>query len=354
MFLYFILIGIIIILRMIFKNNNKKFCISTGIVLWLFLSLRSFNIGLNDTLLVYKPFYESLPQMSITDILNNIWMSEKGFSVLSKFISLFGTDYRTFITICALPFVYCISRFIYKESKYPFLSYIVFISMLYLYGTFLIRQVIAIGICALSIEYIEKKNLKKFLLMVLLASLFHHSAIFMVLAYPFSLKNKFGIKNYVYIILAYISFIFLKKQIISILVSILSQFDFLYKYYVSLYGGLYSTSGNISMFGLLIYIAIIVFCGIVSRKNMDDKMQLYLNISTIGTIFFSFSNIIVESYRIALMFNCVNIVMIPYAISKIEDKKRRTMYQLLWIAFFLLYFFIRTINNVNANPYTFL
>lgn len=346
MILYALLISLIFLFRMIF--DKKIFCLSSGILLWLVLALRNIRIGLNDTLYVYKPFFEQITRRSFNNLISDKWF-EIGFSITSKFLSYITSNYQVYIAILAIPFIFLIIRYIYCRSSFPLLSIIIFLSLYYLYGTFLLRQVIAIGLFTLAIDAIEMKNIKKFIFWVIVASLFHKSALVLLIAYPFSNNVRFSKMNYVFILIAYVIATFFG----SLILNNLSFLDFTGKIVLGVKNGIYSTDANISMFGFLIDLVIIIFSDFLYMKNINNRANIYLNLATLGAMLFCFSKTIVEFYRISMYFSFVNIVLIPDALERVKDSKYRFLIELALLLVFIAYFLLRTINNVNANPFYF-
>lgn len=353
MIVYFICFMFLLLFN-IFSKNKKTFVFLTGMMLWGILALRSIEIGLYDTKTVYFSYFEMLEKMNFLEILKYRWMDDKIFYILMKIIKIIMNNYQVCIAILAIPFVYYTVKFIEKKSENPLLSFIVYIALYYMYGTFLLRQVIAIGIVLLSIDYIENKKFNKFFVIVCIAALFHRTAIIFLIAYPFARYNKFGIKNYIYIILT-LFFAYIGDKFV---IFFLKTFDFTNKIEFALNNNLYTVNGDISMFGLVITVCLLIFASYyrylaIKRKNYDYKNDIYLNISTLGSMMYACSSIITEFYRVALYFSIINILLVSNFIIYEKNIYIKRAEKYLIILLFVIYFFTRTINNVNANPYMF-
>lgn len=323
-------------------------------MLWGILALRSVDIGLYDTKEVYFYYFEMLGSMNFLEILKYRWMDDKIFYIGMKAIKIIVDNYQICIAILAIPFVYSTVKFIEKKSDNPFFSFVVYIALYYMYGTFLLRQVIAIGIILFSIDYIENKKIIKFIMVVLIASLFHKTALIFLIAYPFCFYNKFGLKNYIYIILSLVfSYIFN-----DFVIYFLKEFDFTNKIEFALNNGLYTINGDISMFGLVITVSLLIFASYyrkiaIKNKIYDYNKDVYLNISTLGSMMYACSGIISEFYRVALYFSIINILLISNFIIYEKKVYIRRFEKYVIFMLFVFYFLARTINNVNANPYLF-
>ena len=89
-------------------------------------------------------------------------------------------------------------------------------------------------------------------------------------------------------------------------------------------------------------------------KKEDEEINILLNLSTLGSIYYCFSASIAEFYRIALYFSVFNILLLPNALNLCEDKKIKNIMTIGAMIAFIGYFFVRTIFNTNIYPYIFL
>ena len=87
-------------------------------------------------------------------------------------------------------FNYC---FFYKNSIYPFISLLIYLSFFYFYRDFTqIRYALSCALVFWSIKYYLDKKLKYFFIFFIFAISFHNSAFILLLAIPFIhfVKNK--------------------------------------------------------------------------------------------------------------------------------------------------------------------
>ena len=88
--------------------------------------------------------------------------------------------------------------FLIKESKIPWLSLFLFIAFDHFSFSLTVhRQFIAMVITMLTIKDIQNKKLMKFFITILIASMFHQSALVFLVVYPIS---KFNLDKYFYTI----------------------------------------------------------------------------------------------------------------------------------------------------------
>lgn len=110
--------------------------------------------------------------------------SEKGFYIISSIIKTFTNDYIIyFIVISALTFI-----FLYKSLRkycfYPLIGLAVYVARFMLTRNMMqIRAALAIAIVVFALQYITKKDIKKFLFCTIIASTIHTSAIIVLPLY---------------------------------------------------------------------------------------------------------------------------------------------------------------------------
>ena len=125
----------------------------------------------------YKNYYNLQLDWNLSQILN-YERYELGFKLLTKMITLIfnNTQFYAFIiaTISIIPIAYII----YKYSKIPLLSVILYVAIdFYAFIFSGLRQGIAIALTFYSYRYIVENKTLKYLCCILLATLFHTSAI---------------------------------------------------------------------------------------------------------------------------------------------------------------------------------
>ena len=177
----------------------------------------------------YLPYYNQMYlTKSWSEMIELIGFREPGYSIFIKILGYFtGGSERYYIlvtSICSLigPFY-----LIYKYSNNYSYSLLLYYALGFYTNTFNnIRQSIAMSIVFISFYYLfENRNLIKYILMVLLATTFHYSALIMVLLYPLT-KNVISIKFLIKLILISFSLFFLAgSNILKIIIT-----NFLFKY----------------------------------------------------------------------------------------------------------------------------
>lgn len=352
MIVYIFLLISIVVSRIIIENKNV-FCIVSGFLLYLLVALRSINIGLSDTSQTYLNNFNWIKVNNIHNIFVNTPSSNSiAFNLFTKFIQLFTSNYHVYLAVIGIPYILAITYLIKNYSKYPLLSYIFFIAYYYLYSFFLVRQVFAMSFIIFSFKYLKEKKPVKFMLLVFIASLFHSSAIVVLIAYPFCHFVKFGIKNYVFISLIFVFATSLKGTVFN-LISLYAPVTSSY-----IENGIYGTSNGVFVFSILINVVLITL-GYISNKKVSYDDNILYNLATLGSIFLCFTPVVTEFYRLSLYFNVFNVVLISNDLLNLQnnkilkDKRIRVGIYIVFLVFLVFYFFTKAINNVNANPYLF-
>lgn len=155
----------------------------------LLLALRAPSVGIDLAYLSPNGYWNSfdvIRQMPWRKVLFTDFKNyEKGYVILNKVIGLLVPNKQFFLLICAILSLWPIGRFISRYSKDQYLSTIIYLALpCYEFCYSGLRQGIAIGICVLAFDAIVQKRLKLFVVLVLLASTFHSSAILFLFAYP--------------------------------------------------------------------------------------------------------------------------------------------------------------------------
>lgn len=111
------------------------------------------------------------------------------FGLINDAIALFTPNRYIFILVYTL-FVYGIYSFnFYRYTRNPYLALLIFEGLMFFFTFTYLRQILAAGIIWIAIPYIAKRQLKKYILFVIIATLIHNSAIYMILLYFIPIKR---------------------------------------------------------------------------------------------------------------------------------------------------------------------
>ena len=266
--LVFILITYVLLYKIFkLKDCKKYFCIIVFLLFTIFQGLRAIDVG-SDTE-KYVKFYNLSKNFSLLDILLcKNWVIEPGYGLLMKLLSTFNIPSQAFLIIVSAVINGGFTYFIYKESKDPLISTIIFMGAEFFTLSFTaLRQMIAVIIILNSFKYIKQKKLFKFICMVLLASTFHKTALIFIPAYLF---KDIKITKKV-ILFGVIGFFIVQLIGIPILTFLIKQFYY-DSYLISSGGGFTQT------LVILIYLLFgLCFCKHVERENHILYIFIYIS-----------------------------------------------------------------------------
>ena len=166
-----------------FPKRKRKYLILCGIVLVLFIGLRSRYVGSEDSANYYRMMQRAISSESWSEYYSSDFV-ESGFQFFLYVLSrVFKTPQIMFV-VTAVIFVSCVFYCIYKNSENVVLSTIMYITLgimqFELQG---MRQAIAMSICMVAFEFVKKKKLIPFALLMTLALQFHRTSIAFILIY---------------------------------------------------------------------------------------------------------------------------------------------------------------------------
>ena len=168
-----------------YKNIYTFFLVFPMFIL---TALRSVNIG-NDTI-SYMSAYNSLSYMPNFVIVYLDGRMEIGYLFLSWLCNQIGLSYLQFQCIISAFIYFSFYKFFKWYSLNVALCCFLFITMFRMGGTMnVIRMYCAIAILIYAIPCVLKRRLGAFLLVVVLASLFHKSSFIFIVLYPLCIRK---------------------------------------------------------------------------------------------------------------------------------------------------------------------
>lgn len=329
-------------------NWKKTFVVCSSIFLFVIIGFRDYQIGV-DTYGYMLSFNEfsylySLSWKSILEIFSV--KKEPLYVLFNLIISAFSDDFTVVLCGYALLYTIAVGVLVYRFSANPRWSYIVLLSLGFLYFAMAgIRQTMAMAILLFSYKYIKERRLLPFLLLVFLAYFFHNTAVVFLLAYPIS-TLKVNWKHLMALVTVYIVMAYFSGFVRFVLFDLLN-WDRLSSYE--------NRTVTLSFSGALIQIAIFAFAYLFRKdaeKNNRDN-QILINLSFIGCAFQLFSSVIAEFFRISMYFSIFNILMIPNVTYAIRIKSNKRIVYLVIPLLLLTYYFFFSGSDPSIVPYHF-
>ena len=308
-------------------NKIIIFCLAT--IAPILVSM--FRYGTGDYLMylnMMKVFGESGSDINSFTVVKSI---EVGFFILMRVSGFFvGDSYFLIFGIIAAIVIGLIFVGIWKQSSNIVLSvFLFFISGIY-FDTFNgVRQYIAVAIVFFSIMYIVEGNFKKYIIVILFATLFHYSAIIMLPVY-FIRNAKIDFKRALIVAVGCV----VGGDILYELVTYILQFT-RYKYFLtSIEYEVVPTDAAI-LYTTIFSFVIFFFC----RKWVGEislKLQCMLNLQLLVWCSALISLTIPLALRIQYYFLPLEIIIIPCFLKELNNKKQRIILSSLIVGVYMV------------------
>jgi len=328
---YLLLVFIPIIIYLIGLSKGKKYnkaCIIAFFsILIILLAFRSIEIGTDS-----KAYFITFNKISNLQFGNLLHFSEKEeflFYFLNKIVSYIGGDFQFFLLVCALISILPLLFLYKKEVNNSVLSISLFLIVapfsIYFSG---IRQSLALGVVAIAFKFIKEKKIIPFLLLILMASYFHKSAIFCLILYP--LYHVKITNRWLIFIIPIMTCVFLfREQIFSLILQFIST-NFYESYNYIKPTGAFSILILLSAFAVYSYL-------LPDKSKLDNDFIGLRNFLLMAICIQFFASINSQIMRI----NYYLLLFVPLLIPKVKEKSKNGNFKLVnLIEFIMIVFFI--------------
>lgn len=328
MIIYYFIFLLILSLYILGENNYKFriiFLFISALILFVIAAFRS--KGVDNDYGGYESMFNSANTLSyylhnIGELMINNYPMVLIVSSISK--NLFHTGVGFLFLVYAFFGVSFKIKAIKELSPFLLLSVLIYFSNFFLLHEMTqIRSGVATGLLLLSIPSIEKKHFLNFMKYVLLASLFHYTALIFIPLYFISTK-KINITLYMTLLIGSIS-IFLLNISIHHFINILGDNPLTHRYFVQTDTFSQGNSTEINPFNILAILHLVLsFFFLMKAKTMALKNKYSLILIKIYifsiVIFYLFSDLPVFAFRLYEVLTVVEIILIPFIIYVIKQK----------------------------------
>lgn len=304
------------------KKAKKVFGVVTFFQLFLILGLRAHTVGTDtENYLFLFGLLSNGVKFSGFEPLNLIVMKAISFLPNSQLVLLCTYAFFT---------IFLFYKYIYMESDDPCLSVAVFSGMMYYFFCFnAMRQGLAMAISAVAIANLLKGKSGKFLMLVLIASGFHASALVVFpLWFVKKMWSRYTFKKCIFFIFTSALMSVFGRSVLKVLLVFFPS----YQRYLS---GAFSDNGN--YLNPLMYMVLLIFLTIIwSGYKKKDKDHFYFVVLGIGTVFYFMSIQVEIVSRIVYYFTMTVIVLLPNMLKRIPQiRNRLTLYVCAHTAIFI-------------------
>lgn len=302
--IYLILIVFIIATGLLCRNREKYVLISC-FSMFVVYGLRNGRLFGLDASSYYSVFVSVGRLSSISELpFQNI-----GFGLFTYIINRWtGGNYQLFVTIIAAFVCFAFYRFIKKYSVNPLLSFMWYFGLLYFALNFTIfKQSIAMAILFFAFDALMERKAIKYIIIVLIASLFHAPAMVLLPAYWLS-KIKPGKSYIVLVAVALLVTYLFRNQILH----------FMYNFYET--GEILAESPEF-LGGKVIYMLFILCVAMLLRTpTSEDRLYcvllIFAGIAVVLQTFCYYNNMF---ERLADYYYQFSVLLIPLIIENREE-----------------------------------
>lgn len=329
-----------------FKRNTSKgirlnylFWVLSMAVFVFIYGFRESGVGVDD--LTYQRIFNNTALNGVFTQFIQTTM-EPGYILLNYIISLFTDNFQVVIFITTLiPIVLYYKALEYEADKIS-MFWAVFLlgTILLIYFCGITRLFIASSIIAYGLRFVFEKKSIKYLVVVLIATTFHYSAIFMIFLLYFSTEKE-GKKR------SNIKLFFLIAIIMPIVIFIISNYIFpnmgdRYSNYTEIKDG----SLSIGAFDKLPFVLVALFFSkdmLKNNKNIDKYITIYAM-----ALIISVYSVFLDIGRIQWYCMFSTCIILP-SILEVLKKVKKQEYTIIYIPLMMIYAILYAYVNLNVS-----
>lgn len=320
------------------KGPQNYFVFLTAIILIMVAGLR-WRVGTD-----YVTYSLNYPEYAATFWESIITFNEPGIKGISALSKLIKDDYGTMFFISSFITVGLCVLAMSKHSNLFLFSTLLYIFIGTWHGSFNgVRQYLACAIIFSGHSYIIKKDFIKYLMVIIIASLFHQSAIVMILLY-YVPQKKMNPQSIFLIMLA--------------VATILLSYDFLFQiletvaeirneaFVVTSY-----TTRSINPLRIAVTLApILLYYFLSSNKLFLDEDYFYINVMFVNFAVFLIASNSAYLARFGIYTNIFLVLSIPRLL-KNEDNRSSKLFQFTILLSYFIYWFYEVYRTPNLTNF---
>lgn len=253
----------------------------------------------------------------------------KGIVLLMQ--KLFYRDcYKEIFALFSFLTAFFFVKGLYDSTDWFFMSCLLFMANGFYFMSFSnVRYYFAFALVLCSFAPLMKKRYFEFFLWIIVAALFHKTALIVIPAFLVGYFLKWS-KKTIWLIPVAAGGLLAGKSVIRFLVFKLYPF----------YEGDPLDSGEISYVNIAKCAAILVFCLLNYRETIkgDSKAEMLFNLNLFSLLLYAFASYVPELTRICYYMVAGQVFLVPLVLVKIADKKKRRFWTIVISVAFILYF----------------
>lgn len=339
MIYYLLLIGLNVFLYFLTNNKNIKkerlFLVLSFLSLFIFAAIRAESTGVD--LPIYKMYYSNSTLARTLFEQIKLGYFEVGYIVYNYMLYMLSGGSFRFLLIVTSFLSFCgVYKFIDRYSTNKLLSIIIYICIDYYIFTFSgLRQSISISIICFAYKYIIDRDFKKFILLIIIAFLFHKSSLVFLPAYFLYNFKISGLKHFMMICIIPITYFFRVKIILLLESMVYSSY------------GIVNNSGEGYKL-LFLYSLVLLLISLFKDKfiqNNEINNMMY-NFFYAGFILQILATVEGNAYRATKYYMLVLLCVFPNLVNIFSNNTKKNI---IYVSIFVLFiaFFIYTNPNLH-------
>ncbi len=274
--------------------------------------------------------------------------TEIGFNALTYAIYyLCGFEnYILVFSIFSFVTIYFFMKAMYEQSDWFAFSFLMFMLLCYYFQSLsTVRYYLALALALYSVKYVIRRDWPRFVLVVLIGSLFHKSMLVILVLY---LVASLEWKRWMYaaLLLLGVSCLFLKDIYLKIVV-------FLYPSYKNTE----YLSGGTSVPNIVRCLIILAFSLILYKKTINDnrRYKFYFLCNIMALVLYIFGSFLPIISRIGYYLTVTHVLFVPALLLAIKDERKRRICTIatavICVFYFVLYMRGAAADGVRILPY---
>ena len=297
--------------------NIKKAVLFIGLIIMLALFEGTRLVG--PDFYTYLSFFRILPPVGVLlkDLpkFTALTLFEPGFLLLNGAFRSLGLSYFSFNLFFAAAFLFLFAHNLKDYTVLPFTALLVFTGFVYMTSFSAIRQVMAAAIFFYSLRCLIENRPKKYFLWTLVASLFHVSALCLLVFYV--IRGRRVKSRYIILILSALIILMFSgffNSIASNIIKLIPFFPGKMQMYINEHIPFW---GSVSLFWIITLIICLFFRQ--RLESIDKNFNLFFNILWIGFAIYIVATGFGGFGRILLFFKLGFVVILPLFVILIRE-----------------------------------
>lgn len=319
--------------------NSKITMKKTNMYFWMlfvfFTFISSMRSGFVDTN-SYRNIYNEIG-MNFSNVLSDGFRIEKGFRFICYLLNHISNNSQILLMFVSIVVNYAIFKLVKNHSEDKFLSIFLYLCTVYLTTMNTLRQYFVVGIILLCFPLLLKNRKFIFLCITFLLTTIHSSAFFAGIIFVICC-DKFLNKKVIILLIFTLILAFMPAFLFTSFLNLVGVND-----YADMYQSINKTGvNNIRILVQLVPVMLAIYYYFKIKKNKKEltlKDSFFLNLNVINFVVFILATRNNYLARIAVYFELISIITIPYLLNRIIKKEQRIIFKVLVVFLYSIYFY---------------